>query len=552
MKACWIILLSFLSVAPVFAETDQSQWCGTRGLLRTEYYLKLHEKHEREIKALASPAPVSRNADIGDIAVIEGSSKTLISPNNFDLVGKKLTFTPAGGGYDVKIANGSVSATQGDRVPLKDDSSKKIKFASNFVFPFYGQTYDAIFINSDGNLTFKSKDDSSSSRDAFRVLIGPPRLAPFFTDLNPGKSGEVRILSTAKKVRVTWNSVPEFGATNSNTFQVNLYKNGKIEFIYGSIEGKEAITGISPGKNTNFKLVDFSQPQNDAKGPILERFATKFGVDFVGLLQEFTKTHSQGYDFIVIFTDFDIDLENAFAFFSPIRNDVTGLGLPLFDLSNFFGDPQYQGFLMMGFIENYPDNPQETFLGSNNTIDVMGQENGHRWLAFPTAIIEGKRSSELLGRQLAHWNFYMDTDASEMEGNDIRDNGNGTFTTIASTSRYSNLDLYMMGFLPPSKVKPTFFVRADANRGRAPQEGFTFSGTRVNVTLNDIIQAEGEREPSSADSQKIFKEAFVYLTQPGTNPSNERISHVETIRSQWVNFFRTKTKRKGKLDTNLK
>jgi hypothetical protein len=52
----------------------------------------------------------------------------------------------------------------------------------------------------------------------------------------------------------------------------------------------------------------------------------------------------------------------------------------------------------------------------------MGQETGHQWLAFVDFDNAGMCSNFLLGRQLAHWSFFHDTDASNMEGNRWQDN----------------------------------------------------------------------------------------------------------------------------------
>ena len=552
--ARWVFFIYLCLTLPLFAASDQNDWCGTGGPETTKYLLSVHEKHVRELKALATVAPTTRFTDMGEIAVMEGNSKTLIQPNPFDLAGKKLTFKPnAAGEYTLKVTNGSVSSTQGNPVSLQDDDSEQITFTSGFHFPFYDEDFTSAFVNSDGNLTFKMKDDASTARDATRVLTGPPRVAPFFVDLDPSSRGEVRVLQTSKKLRITWNGVPEFGSQNNNTFQITLSRSGKIEIVFSTIDSRVAITGISPGKSANSKVIDFSRTASlsGIKGAVLERFATTFDVDYAGLIEEFHQTHSQDFNFIVIFTDFEYD-HPGFAFFQHIQNQITGIGLPQFDFSNAFGSSKVEGFLLMGFINDYPNDVNTVFLGENDTLSIMGQENGHRWLAFPRAIIEGKSSTELLGRQLAHWSFFMDSDASVMEGNDIRDNGDGTFTTIAAVEKYSKLDRYIMGLISPSKVKPFFVVRAAGNRGRAPQVGQLITGARINVTVNDIIAAEGARDPASTDAPKSFKEAFIYLHLPGVTPSSAGIDHVELIRTAWTAFFRKATGKKGSLDTTLK
>ena len=139
-----------------------------------------------------------------------------------------------------------------------------------------------------------------------------------------------------------------------------------------------------------------------------------------------------------------------------------------------------------------------------------------------------------------------------MEGNQIRDNGNGTFTTTASTLRYSKLDQYIMGLIPPSAVPPSFFVQNSGDKSAAPKVGVNFSGTRVNVTIQQIVQAEGPRVPSSATSQKSFREAFIYFIKPGTGgPNPDQLARVDKIRTMWQVFFSTSTNHKGSIDTTL-
>ena len=36
----------------------------------------------------------------------------------------------------------------------------------------------------------------------------------------------------------------------------------------------------------------------------------------------------------------------------------------------------------MDWVGKYPEDPTTKFLGENNTLSVLGQEVGHRWLAY--------------------------------------------------------------------------------------------------------------------------------------------------------------------------
>ncbi len=53
--------------------------------------------------------------------------------------------------------------------------------------------------------------------------------------------------------------------------------------------------------------------------------------------KEFYEHHPDNYDFLVVFTDFEIETGDAVAFYSPVKNDVQGIGLETYNSSEFFG-----------------------------------------------------------------------------------------------------------------------------------------------------------------------------------------------------------------------
>jgi hypothetical protein len=551
------ILVAFVATN-LSAKTDESRWCGTQpGTVQTEYLIKQHERQRKEIQVQNQAEQAHLNTDIGEVAVIEGSGSTIIEPNSFDLNSKKVFFDEAAGKYRLRVKGGGVAGAQGGAIDLGDDDSLQVNFTSGFSFPFYGTTYNSVFINSDGNLTFQEKDDASTPRDIFRTLQGPPRIAVFFADLDPSSRGEVRVLQTGTKFRVTWNQVPEFGENNSNTVQITLSKNGNIQFAYAAtVDGDDAVIGISPG-NTGpgtTKFVDYSRVPTTPgiDDAVVERFASKRDLDFIGLIQEFHATHPKVFDLVTIFTDRSyLQGTGAFAFFSAVKNKDRGIGRPVFDFSNFFGSDKIEGFLMMDNLGKYPANLDQNFLGTNSTLDIMGQEMGHRWMAFPRIAVPGLADDELLGRDSSHWSWFLDSDASDMEGNDWQDNGNGTFTALTATERYSPLDRYLMGLIPPAQVPPFFVLRGPGPRNGAPEENVTISAQRFNVTVNDIIAAEGPRVPSSATAKKKWRLAFIYFIEPGTTPDPAKVAKVNEIRKRWQSYFRQATGGKGKVVTTL-
>src|SRR5204862_1944275 len=194
-------------------------------------------------------------------------------------------------------------------------------------------------------------------------------------------------------------------------------------------------------------------------------------------------SHPDNYDQILLWSDQPL-IRDAFAYEITVANEVRGIGQDLFDLSGSLGSAgRLRSLVMMDWLGKYPDNPAVKFLGENNTLSVLGQEVGHRWLAYVHFRDRlGANSSALLGRDDAHWSFFFDSDASVMEGNDIEDLGGGSFRTVDAVKRYSRLDQYMMGAIPPSQVPTFFYVESPVSASgkvpaSAPQIGASFTGT---------------------------------------------------------------------------
>jgi hypothetical protein len=208
----------------------------------------------------------------------------------------------------------------------------------------------------------------------------------------------------------------------------------------------------------------------------------------------------------------------------------------------------------MDTLQRFPDDPGQRFLGENSTLSVIGQECGHRWLAFLEFRDGAASSQELLGRDEAHWSFFFDSDGSHMEGNDIEDQGGGVFRTVGAVQRYSALDQYGMGLRAASEV-PTMFVVTGVTSGQsaddAPRTGVEIRGTRRDVRIGDIIAANGARRPDAASAPRVFRQAFLYLVAQASETSDE-LNKIERIRAAWENFFAASTEQRGTMITRLR
>jgi len=254
--------------------------------------------------------------------------------------------------------------------------------------------------------------------------------------------------------------------------------------------------------------------------------------------QEFYRTHPDEYDFLVSFTTFEFETGEALAFYQAARNDVEGIGLPLFDNSQLYGsDGRLRGYVEMAATGRYELNPFAP--DYEFVLTTLAHEVLHQWGAFVRyRDAGGEVSDRLLGRNLAHWNFLLETQASVEYGHRWRDNGDGTFTAVDARRFYSPLDLYLMGLLAPEEV-PDFIVidSADADPSDLPLKGTTVSGAADLVGIDDIIDVEGPRIPDAATSPKDFRFAFILLTPPGEEASPETLALLDAVRRDFATRF---------------
>jgi hypothetical protein len=525
-----------------------------QGVERTDSILMMHSQHvnqltQAELNSLASVT------DVGNVTVINADRKNLISRNIFDLSGKKITFSPTSGrSYHLKVSMGSISEDQGHSLR---GSVNNIKIG--FTFVFYGIPYTTARITADG-LSFPS---GVSFSDLAWALNGSPSIFALSSYLS---LGQIKMLNTSNMLRITWTVHDDYYFTMT-TYQANIFKNGTIELVYDDaaniLQYYPVFTGISPGHvrvSDRVKFVDYSATTDqliNTNTAVIERFSNEEDIDLPFLLQQFHKKHPKAFDFVTIFTDRSYG--GSRSFFYPVQNSIKGIGLPRFNSSDQFGSSQLQGIVMMNSIGYYSSDPNAARESTTySTLDLLAKLHGERWIPYVRVTIQGKKSSELIAAFCHNlcepvWNFFMDTDASVMGGNDIRDNEDGTFITTASTLTYSKLDQYLMGFVPASDVPPFFFVRTSSiQTGLQPEKDKSFSGTKVNLGINQIVLANGPRIPSSESSQKQFREAFIYFTDRGTLPGSAELTRIEKIRLAWEHYFDQKTNHHAKIDTVLR
>ena len=78
-----------------------------------------------------------------------------------------------------------------------------------------------------------------------------PRISALFDDLNPSQGGTVSWKQLADRAAVTWEDVPEYNAGNANTFQVEMFFDGRVRVSYRAIAAADGIAGLSEGNGVD-------------------------------------------------------------------------------------------------------------------------------------------------------------------------------------------------------------------------------------------------------------------------------------------------------------
>jgi MYXO-CTERM domain-containing protein len=272
------------------------------------------------------------------------------------------------------------------------------------------------------------------------------------------------------------------------------------------------------------------------------------------VLNQYYQTQPDTAQFVALFSAFEIPFPGAF--YLPLANDVTGIGYKhsvglgpeTFDSTD---NSPLDGVIVMNDYTIWGD-----FGGVSN---VFNQEITHRFAAFVHYQEDGGTDSDLLlGRDLAHWSFFMDTGSSPMEGNAWKDNGNGSFTTFTNTSahNYCPLDLYLMGLIPPTDVPPFWFIdNPDLSSSRITRATtpalfgpVTLSGTKKTITIDDVIRAEGPRVPASDVAPKSFKIGFVLVVQKGQQTDQSLLNDFDSTLDDIVAKYEAATGNRATLE----
>ena len=186
------------------------------------------------------------------------------SDNDLDNI--SLVFTPNGsvdfyGGCAQSIADLPTDPAGGTPLvftPSSDDGYDTITLSGGDTVSLYGTSYSTFYPGTNGYITFNAGDTNYTESLAGHFDL--PRISALFDDLNPGSGGTATWKQLADRAVVTWQNVPEFSATGSNTFQIEMYFDGTVVVSYLAASAADGLAGLSAGNGlpSDFEESDLS------------------------------------------------------------------------------------------------------------------------------------------------------------------------------------------------------------------------------------------------------------------------------------------------------
>lgn len=306
------------------------------------------------------------------------------------------------------------------------------------------------------------------------------------------------------------------------------------------------------------------------------------------------KALGDNFDLLAYYSDFRIDNPEAGTPSTgplgggPNGGEVTGIGAQQRNLASYCTKGRFQWQFVQPVdmhanqMDEYPPDDvkdpsdhdivaythqlaERTFNGKIPPYDYamsqIGHEMGHRWSAFVSAKVDGK----LIELGPTHWDmglqapaafpYQRPAEASAMGGGVWQDNFDGTYTQLddnyyVPATGYSYLDLYLMGLIAPSEVPDFFILRNLQPQGRDANGHRIFKADRTKITIDEVIAAEGPREPDVDHAQKRFNTGMVIVLRHGDQLPPQLLRDVNGIRLRWMDYWTTVTGHRSIMTTD--
>lgn len=217
----------------------------------------------------------------GDFVVPVAISNLVQNPAvYFDLQGKTVRFTPTRRERAYRIQTLNVCEPVSCDQKLEDQDAIGPWYAKGwsvplpFAFPFGGKSWQRIYVNMDGNISFDKPESNywpqrnpwsdggmcsvAAAIDSRSAAGLEKMIAVFWGPYQDQSANTITVHAQPDCVAITWSMMrAPWGQAvlGTNTFQARLYPSGVIELTYPHIAERDGIVGIFPGKTIHGKLL---------------------------------------------------------------------------------------------------------------------------------------------------------------------------------------------------------------------------------------------------------------------------------------------------------
>lgn len=277
-------------------------------------------------------------------------------------------------------------------------------------------------------------------------------------------------------------------------------------------------------------------------------------VDYMAIFNRFRMQFGDHYDFAYIHHDTASGLNGGGGVSPTIFNDIIGIN-------------HYQGDAFNGRAGWNTTKLQSYQAVRSFQMRRMLHETAHRWLAYVNHR-EGGAVSDNLHEDLItndpvqgrfHWGNWYDDENSCMDYDyfDWVDTAGGyqhdsltAGNAAVDEFRYTAVDLYLMGLIPATEVSGFRYLE---NPQDVNNDG-VFTATPHALTVNNIIDQHGARNPDAASAQRVFHQAFILLTRNLAGAGNLTTGVVQEFdqwRRDFEQRFREAAQGRAVIDTRL-
>lgn len=253
--------------------------------------------------------------------------------------------------------------------------------------------------------------------------------------------------------------------------------------------------------------------------------------------------HGDAFDFIGYWTDFEPARRFGGAHYGSVRNDVEGIGRPLYDQHEAIG---LDGQRVQGLVMMYNFHLKDHRVAPGALI----HEFCHQWMAFLAPMPDGRSWGG------GHFTCRVDNQGgihvSEWLGSDPARPRSARLNLDTGTD-LGYLPLYLMGYVSAEELdvgssEQRYMDDLDQPAGECMER---YYGPVSTWSSADIIGGNGPRVPDASASQKHFKSAWVLIHQPGEPPSKSHVMKALRLLEGLGDDWAVTTLGRGTMDNSL-